>query len=182
MRWCFIHVTVKLGLGNDPKIYNESCITNDSSFPPETVRSENFLPWDRDFKEGDAQRISHTRCVILSFSRWLPLLVFSWCELLPESLIQTTNVIPKLDLLNRLLIYKLLISIKIEINGSSPIWQLLGRNPLCIFPGPTKIHNRPWCGNLIFGDFKNGKGLTPHTRIWGHFIGLKSRSYYNFHN
>jgi len=42
-------------------------------------------------------------------------------ELLPDSLIETTNVIPKLNhLLHRLLIYELVMSIKIEIRGPSP--------------------------------------------------------------
>jgi len=58
-------------------------------------------------------------------TRCLPLLAFSWYELLPDSLIQTTNVIPKLNLFNRLLIYTLFMSIKIEIRGPSP---------RCIFP------------------------------------------------
>ena len=57
----------------------------------------------------------------------LPLLAFSWYELLPDSLIQTTNVIPKFNLWNRLLIYKLLMSIKIEIRGPSLA-------PRCLYP------------------------------------------------
>ena len=53
-------------------------------------------------------------------TRCLPLLAFSWYELLPDSLMQTTNVNPKFNLWNRLLIYKLLMTIKIEIRGPSP--------------------------------------------------------------
>jgi len=58
-------------------------------------------------------------------TRCLAVLAFPWYKLLPDSLIQTTNVIHKLNLINRLLIYKLLMSIKIEIRGPSP---------RCIFP------------------------------------------------
>ena len=50
---------------------------------------------------------------------------FSWYELLPDSLIQTTKVIPKLNLWNRLLLYKWLMSIKMQIRGPSP---------RCLFP------------------------------------------------
>jgi len=63
---------------------------------------------------------SRGRCFSsIVLTRCLPLLVISWYDLLPDSLIQATNVIPKLNLWNRLHIYKLLMSIKIEIRGPS---------------------------------------------------------------
>jgi len=76
--------------------------------------------------------------------RCLPLLAFSRYELLPDSLIQTTNVIPKLNLLNRILIYKLLMSIKIEIRGPSRRCLFLERNRVCIFVSPIEIPQSPF--------------------------------------
>jgi len=42
-------------------------------------------------------------------------------SLLPDSLIQTTNVIAKLNFVNRLLVFKLLMSIKTDVCGLFPL-------------------------------------------------------------
>jgi len=76
---------------------------------------------------------SRARCFSsIVLTRCRPLLAFSWYHLLPHFLIQTTNVIPKLDLSNSLVIYKLLMSIKTEIRGPSP---------RCLFPRKKSFVN-----------------------------------------
>jgi len=98
-----------------------------------------FLRIEREARKI-AERTSYTPCVLLSFS----------------SLIQTTNVVPKLNFENRVLISKLLMSIKTDGCGpfphclsSCPGHVLPERKRLCILCVPPKFHNLPSRGNII---------------------------------
>jgi len=121
MCWCCIYVTVKLVSGTTQRSVIESCITNVSSSPPETVRRENLSPCRIEVVGKKMRRVClwDTRCAFLKFP---------------------SNLIYWIDFL----FYKLLMSIKIEIRGLSPRCLFLERNRLCIFPGPTEFPQSPF--------------------------------------
>jgi len=185
-RLCFIHVTVKNSLGFTLQDCNR--VQEHTRFLLLT-RSTSVEGWCLRIEREATQRkiaecTSYTPCVLLSFfdySRCFPLLVFSWYELLPDSLIQTANVIPKLNFVNRLLISKLFMSIKIDVCGPFP-HCLSVPFQLVYLVCPTEIPQPPFA-------WKYYKSNVVWEIIPNHFIPIirilqlgKTTSTYNYSN
>ena len=128
-----IHVTIKLVSSMTHNSIIELYNTHVSPSPPETLWCEDGLLvesrlWGRRCARDACWK---TRFFVFSF-RCLSSIVFtschqnlvqnlvSWYESLPDSQTQTTIVIPNFNSINRRLISKLLVCMKIEIRGSSP--------------------------------------------------------------
>jgi len=114
MCWCFIHVTIKLVSGTTRTSVIESCITQVSSSPRETVLREICFLVDLD-RRKKIRRVCvlDTRCVFLSFSS------------LPKCCPKGTNIFFRFLERNRLCIFPS----PIEIPQSPFAWKCYQANP-----------------------------------------------------
>jgi len=129
---------LKLVSGTTQRSVIESRITNGSS-QSATVRRENFLLV--------GSRLWGRRCAdCVAGTSW--------------TLAASSFLVLELHLLNRHLIYKLLMSIKIEIRGSEPhhAVSFLRRNRIYIFPGPTEIPQ----SSFAWKYYQQGRRKTEH--------------------